>query len=883
MDYSADNIEKTCKDIRSTSSKTRNSTGFNVFRFFIIALLIVIAAGIAMIIGGYRGIIADSPDITAEDVIPSKLKSTMYYSDGTEAVELVGAQSNRTVISIDEMPEDLQHAFIAIEDERFYEHNGIDPKGIMRALIVGLTNGGDFSQGASTITQQLIKITVFNGGAEKTQAERFKRKFQEWHLALELEKQMSKDEILEAYLNTVNFGCGAYGVEAASELYFNKQCSELNLSEAACLAAIVNSPTYDNPVTGQEANARRRQEVLDNMLSLGYITQDQYDEAMADDVYARVQDISAASTDEDVIYTWFEDATITQVIDDLQDKLGYSYEEAVDMVYSGGLQIYLTENKEMQDIVDSYYTDDSNFSTTEYYPYWSLSYINADGEEVNVDQYSIQSYYGLDETDMLFSTVDEAQALIDEYKADNGITDDMITAEKFNPTVQVQSSFVLMDQHTGEVLALSGGRGQKTANRSFNRATDSTRQPGSVFKVLAVYLPGIDSCGMTLASTKVDEPYTTSDGYSPKNSTGTYRGTTTVREAITYSVNVVTVKFMVDDVTPDTAIDYLENLGITTIDREYDSYAPLALGGIYNGVTNLELTAAYASIANGGTYIEPILYSKILDSDGNVLIDNVPEEHRAMKESTAWLLTSAMEDVVSKGTGTPAQIDETGIAEAGKTGTTENSHDLWFVGYTPYFTAGIWLGYDNSIPMEGRIAYSQTEHKQLWANIMSDILEGYDDAEFTMPDSVEKATVCKETGLLPGYGCPTITEYFAKEDIPTERCTGSGSSDSSSSSTTYAVQICSNCGLLATNLTPDSYIVTKYYDDYSDIPTSYCQDVDPSKITDSTDTGSDDSGSTDDSGGTDTSGDTDASGSTDDSGSTDEGDNSSAEEDVTAY
>ena len=882
MDYSERNIEKTCKDIRSRSSKVKNSTGFNVFRFFIIALLIVIACGIAALVGGYRGVIADAPEITADDVKPSRLKSTMYYSDGSEAVELVGAQSNRTVISIDEMPTDLQHAFIAIEDERFYEHNGIDPKGIMRALFVGLTNG-DFSQGASTITQQLIKITIFNGGAEATNAERFKRKFQEWHLALELEKQMSKDEILEAYLNTVNFGCGAYGVEAAAERYFNKHCSELTLSESACLAAIVNSPTYDNPVTGQEANAQRRTEVLDNMLKLGYITQSQYDEAMADDVYARVLDVNSSVSDQETIYTWFEDATISQVIDDLQDKLGYSYKEAVNMVYSGGLQIYLTENKEMQDIVDSYYNDSSNFTTTEYYPYWSITYTDANGQEVNADQYSIQSYYGLDETDMLFSSTDSAQALVDQYKADLGITDDSILAEKFNPTVQVKSSFVLMDQHTGEVLAISGGRGEKTANRSFNRATDSTRQPGSVFKILTTYLPGIDSCGMSLASTKVDAPYTSPDGYNPHNATGTYRGTTTVREAITNSINVVTVKFMVEDVTPEVAIDYLDNLGFTTIDKEHDAYAPLALGGIYNGVTNLELTAAYAAIANGGTYIEPIMYSKILDSDGNVLIDNVPEEHRAMRESTAWLLTSAMEDVVSKGTGTPAQISETGIAEAGKTGTTENSHDLWFVGYTPYFTAGIWLGYDNSISMEGRIAYSQIEHKILWSNIMSDILAGYDDADFTMPDSVEKATVCKNTGLLPGYGCPTITEYFAKDDIPTKKCTEYGGSSSSG----YSVQICSHCGLLATSLTPDSYIVTKYYSDYSDIPQSYCQDVDESKLTNSTsgsstDTDSSSSGTDTGTGtGTDTGGSEDTGG--ENTGESPNQDGEDTGDDVTAY
>ena len=819
MDYSKHNTEKQRKKIRSNAAKSKKKIGFNIFRFSIIAVIIVAVIGIAAAIGGFKGVIDSAPDINVSDVMPSKFKSVMYYPDGTQAVELVGAQANRTLVSIDEVPDALPNAFIAIEDARFYEHNGIDPKGIVRALFVGLADGGSFSQGASTITQQLIKLTVFDGGAETDTIQRFKRKFQEWYLALELEKELSKDEILEAYLNTINLGRGAYGVEAAAERYFDKSCSELTVSECAVLAAIAQSPTYNNPINGQEVNAERREKILNNMLALEFITQEEFDEAMADDVYSRIQEVNEVAQNQNTVYTWFEDAAIDQVLEDLQEKLGYTREEANAALYSGGLQIYLTQNRHIQDIVDSYYLDDSNFTSTEYRLNWALTYLDKDGNEVNIDENSLQSYYGSDNCDLLYDNAEQAQQAIDDFKEGMGITEDDVIAE--TPlsdalTVQAQSSFVLMDQYTGYVLALAGGRGEKTTSRSFNRATQATRQPGSVFKPLAVFLPGIDSCGLTLASTKEDEPYTTPDGYEPFNTNASsYRGTTTVRQAITNSMNVVSVRWLVEDVTPQLGLQYLENLGITTLSETDDCYAPLALGGISEGVTNLELTAAYAAIANGGVYTEPILYTKILDKDGNVLIDNVPEKRTVMKETTAWLLTSAMEDVVTKGTGTAAHISDWGIAQAGKTGTTNEWKDLWFVGYTPYYTAGIWLGYDDSISMRGRISYSYTEHKTLWKNIMDDILEGYEDRDFVMPSDIVRKTVCSKSGLLAsGSGCTPITEYFAAGSVPDEYC-----------SSHIEVEICSECGLLKTDQTPPEYVTTKYFNSWSDIPDEYCQHV----------------------------------------------------------
>ena len=378
MDYSKHNNEKKRKKIRSNAAKSRKKVSFNIFRFTVLAILLIIVVGAAAAIGGFKGVIDSAPDISASDVMPSKLKSVMYYPDGQEAVELVGAQSNRTIASIKDIPDCVPNAFIAIEDNRFYEHNGIDPKGIVRALFVGLSHGGNFSEGASTITQQLIKLTVFDGGAETDTIQRFKRKFQEWYLALKLEKEMSKAEIMEAYLNTINLGRGAYGIEAAAERYFNKKCSDLTISEAAVIAAIAQSPSYNNPIDGQQVNAQRRDKILNNMLTLGFINQQQYDEAKADDVYSRIAEVNEITKDKEVIYTWFEDAAIDQVLKDLQEKLGYTSAEANTALYSGGLQIYLTQNRHIQDIVDRYYNDDDNFPSTEYRLHWALTYKDED-------------------------------------------------------------------------------------------------------------------------------------------------------------------------------------------------------------------------------------------------------------------------------------------------------------------------------------------------------------------------------------------------------------------------------------------------------------------------------------------------------------------------
>ena len=340
MNYGKKKAAKRQKQITSKSAMQAKRVGVRLFKALLLCIIVVAIAGVA---GGglfVKKIIDNSPDITPDDVKPQGFTTLVYADDGTTEIErFVAAGSNRVYKTIDEIPADLQHAFVAIEDERFYEHNGIDPKGIVRAGMIGLTTG-DFSQGASTLTQQLIKNNVFPEFVnEDTFYERLERKLQEQYLALQIEKQMSKDEILEAYLNTINLGQSTLGVQSAYERYFGKDVSELTLSECAVIAGITQNPTLYDPVTNPEENAKRREKVLGNMLDQGYIDQAAYDEAMADDVYSRIQTVNTTMA-ADTSYSYFVDALIEQVMENLQTQLGYTETQAYNAVYSGGLSIY---------------------------------------------------------------------------------------------------------------------------------------------------------------------------------------------------------------------------------------------------------------------------------------------------------------------------------------------------------------------------------------------------------------------------------------------------------------------------------------------------------------------------------------------------------------
>ena len=780
MNYGKKSTAKKRTALISRSSMMGKRARVSFIRALFVSLIALCIAVTCLGVGSFRGVIDTAPDVDDIDIMPLGYATFLYDDAGNQIRKLAAPDSNRLPVTLDQIPVDLQHAVVAIEDERFYEHNGIDVKGILRAGMKALTTG-DFSEGASTITQQLLKNNVFtNWTSESTQLERFTRKIQEQYLAVQVEKKTDKDTILENYLNTINLGAGSYGVQAAARQYFDKDVWDLNLSECATLAGITQNPTKFNPIINPDSNRKRRKEVLQHMLDQNYITQDQYDEALADDVYSRIQAAQEKnSSTENTVYTYFEDELTDQIINDLMNIKGYTKKQATNLLYSGGLKVYTTQDSKIQNILDEEYADPSNYpDTVQYELDYALTVTDPNGNQVNYSKEMLQLYFQNEDPDfdLLFDSPEDGQTYVDKYKASILANGSKVLAERVNFAPQPQSSMSVIDQHTGYVKALIGGRGEKTASLTLNRATDTTRQPGSTFKIVSTYAPALNEKGMTLATTFEDEPYEYPDGSPVNNATRSYNGTTTIRTAIQNSINVVAVKCL-EKVTPELGLKYLDNFGFTTLahgteaDKDAngnvwsDANLATALGGITRGVTNVELCASYAAIANGGNYIKPIYYTKILDHNGNVLIENTAAERSVIKESTAFLLTSAMEDVVKQGTGTACQLDNMPVA--GKTGTTEAYNDLWFVGYTPYYTCAVWSGYDNNEKLPD---YARNFHKALWKKVMTRIHEGLPSKEFEKPASVEKLSVCEETGLLPRAGCPVITEYFDVGTMPTEYC-----------------------------------------------------------------------------------------------------------------
>lgn len=794
MNFGKEGAQKKRREILSKKGKVARKLSTLFFELILVGMFaLVICIGSAGY-GMYQGILASSPGIEDIDATPTGYLSTILDAKGNTIATLVASGSNRVYVTIDEIPLNLQNAFIAVEDERFREHNGIDIKGIIRAGIKGIASRFHFTEGASTITQQLLKNNVFTSWtAEKSQADRFKRKIQEQYLALQLEKVESKDWILENYLNTVNLGQNTLGVQSASRRYFGKDVSELTLSECAVIAGITKNPSGYNPIVHPQENAKRRKKVLNDMKEQGMISKAQYDKAMADAVYSRIQKVNAKQLDKSSVHSYFDDAVTEQVIEDLMDVLGCTQTEAYKRLYNTGLTIYSTQDPDIQAVCDAEVNNLANYPSEPKTSFsLTLAVQKADGEFKYYDEQTMLSYYQSADKNYTinFSSQEEALAAVEQYKAAIMEKGDTVpeNGQTVTFTIQPQAALTVIDQKTGAVRALVGGRGEKTANRTLNRATDSVRQPGSTFKVLAAFAPAIDTGQMSLASVEDDAPYTYANGTPLKNYNKKYKGFTTIREAITHSINVVTVKTLTD-IGIDTGFDYLENhFGFTTL-SDKDHTEALALGGITNGVTNLELTAAYAAIANGGTYIKPRLYTKIIDHDGNVLIDNEPQETEALQETTAWLLTNAMQDVLTEGTGKLARFD--GMALAGKTGTTTKNKDVLFAGFSPYYSLVVWGGYDdNTKQAGGTTAYP----KLIWKSVMSRIHEGLDYKEFEMPSGIVTAEVCKKSGMPVKEGICTndprgdmkYTEYFAKGTVPEEECVHHAS-----------VRVCSVSGMLA--------------------------------------------------------------------------------------
>lgn len=811
MNYGKIAAKRREAEIDAIGTKLRKKTGVAIGKILLAGMLLLAVVGLSAGLGVWKGIIDSAPDISAIDVVPTGYQTIVLDNAGNQTATLVASGANRKYVTIDEVPLYLQQAFIAIEDERFPYHNGIDPKGIIRALAEDIRSGSA-SQGASTITQQLIKNSVLGTTWEselnkKTSLiERVQRKLQEQYLAIRLEQQVSKDWILEEYMNTINLGSNTLGVQAASEKYFGKDVSELTLSESAVIAGITKNPSANNPIIYPENNKKRQKLVLDAMLRLGYITQEEFDEALADDVYSRIEYHNAAT--EHSYNSYFVDAVIDDVFDDLVNDLGWSETEAYKAIYRGGLTIVSTQDQWIQDICDEEANNQEHYPNDVQYSFaLAFQVKKADGSVKHYSNQMMLSYYkaktGNPDYDINYDSIEECDAAIAKYQQDVLEEGDVIVegSTQVSYTLQPEVAMTVIDQYTGEVKALVGGRGEKSGNRTWNRATDTQRQPGSTFKIIAAYAPALDAGGKTLASVQVDAPYTVGQK-TYKNYDDKYRGWTNVRKAITNSINIVTIKTL-QDIGVNLGFQYANKFGFTTLCQD-DKNLGLCLGGLTKGVTNLELTAAYAAIANSGEYLEPKFYSVVYDHDGNVLLDRtkLQESHRVIKPTTAWLLTSAMEDVMIEGTGKKAYFGPD-MAQAGKSGTTTSNRDCLFAGYTPYYTMVVWGGYDdNSAQNSGETSYP----RYIWKNAMARIHEGLEYKEFVQPSGIGMSEVCRESGLLPMdhicendvRGTTVYSEYFDVNTLPTTVC-----------ETHVYVDICEESGAVAGEFCPAEQVITK--------------------------------------------------------------------------
>ena len=688
---------------RKSGKKKKTSKFFRGLTVFGAIICIVIIALIGLVFGSLYGYVEDTELIDVENM-RLNLTSFVYVTDPDtgEAIEYeqLYDSENRIWVPSSKIPEHLKNAFVAIEDERFYSHSGVDIKRFMGAVIQYITKKGDSSYGGSTITQQLIK-NITNDDDYSV-----KRKIQEIYRACNLERELSKEEILEYYLNTIYLSQKCNGVGSASITYFGKEVSELSLAECACIAGITQFPTKYDPFVNPENNKQRQLVILKKMKSLGFITAAEYDSAVKEEVkFAKKKD-----SDKNNYQSYFTDALIDQVIKDMMAEHNYTKDFASKILYNGGLRIYASLDTSMQAAMDKVYLDPSSF-------------------------------------------------------------------QKAAGNVQPQSSMVIMDPYTGLVKALSGGRGEKEGNRTLNRATHTLRQPGSTIKPISVYAPAVEYGLVNPNSIVNDSPISFGD-WKPRNDDRNFAGRITVAAALRGSRNVPAVKIC-NYLTPEASFDYVKNnFHISTLVKERTKnnmvysdlgLASIALGGLTDGVSVLEMCAAYAAFPNGGKYIKPSFYTKITDSDGNIILDHKATEQIAMSETTARDMISMMTNVVTGGTGTAARIS--GMNVAGKTGTTSSNHDRWFVGYTPYYVGAVWFGYDEPAPLRG---FSPNPAAVAWRKVMEPIHQNLPNKEFLSDEKDGKYSimVCAKSGMRASPKCPSLTsKAYESSKIPTELCT----------------------------------------------------------------------------------------------------------------
>ena len=799
MNYSKESRDKIEKKDKKNSTQIKKKGKITAFRVIIITLIITIFAGVGAALGIFIGIIKSAPDPSTIDISPQgNYTSFIYDSDGNRMDSFEPAE-NREYVELKDIPEHLQKAVIVTEDERFYQHNGIDIRGIFRALVENFKTG-DTTQGASTITQQLVKNTT---GAKDTT---IKRKIQEQYLAVKFEELYSKDTILEYYLNTMALGRGVMGVRTASKRYFGKDVQELSIAESAVIAGITQNPSQYDPISKPENNWDKAKIILGKLKDQEYITVAEYDAALKENPYENILAVHQEFLDKEP-HSYFVDALFNQLVEDLEG-LGHTEDAAKKMIYGGGLEIYSTLDKNMQRIADTHIQDESLYPPELYKIQldYSVSGTNSNGEKFQHQVYNV-----------ILNSEDDIEAFKEQQLEEWGVTSEDDYIEGLIKQPQPQASFVLMDYRTGQVKALSGGRGEKS-NLSFNYATQAKRQPGSTFKVLAAYAPAIDlgllSPGSVISGKPVSYKLDNGKTYTPDNwpTDDRHDKSFTVRDAIADSMNVIAVRTVADIVGIDEAFDYLQRFGFTTLEESDKGYS-LPLGGIA-GVTPLELNAAYGAIANDGVYVEPVFYTKVKDREGRVIIDNTNEaivanSRAVIKQSTAHMLTDMMINVVDgpgRHTGSTVRKYFKNMPVAGKTGTTTADKDLLFAGYTPYYVGTIWTGYSIPKPLSSR---DNSYHLKIWGKIMDDIHKDLEYKSFPKVEmtntGVSEIRICTLSGKLATELCEKDPDHGVKHEFFT-----SGQKPTQYCDLHVEVEICTESGKIANEYCPKEVVKKEF-------------------------------------------------------------------------
>lgn len=664
------------------------------FRGFLSGLLIVAIVftivGTGVFVGMYAAVMTEIEDMNIDTLVKNQ-SSFAYYTDASgkiQELEMLSTTNNSIWVDAAEINNNVKNAAVAIEDERFYKHNGIDLKRTFGATVkyalskVGI---GDASYGGSTITQQVIKNITKEKDKSAT------RKIKEILRAMALEKQCTKDEILTLYLNIVYFANQCYGVESAAQLYYGKSANQLSVPEAAAIVGITQTPSKFDPYAHPENTLDKRNVVLKKMYELDMIDRNEYKSASE----SALGVVPKKVNNEKKISSYFVDQVVLDVMNDLQTQKAYSSEFAEQQVFNGGLKIYTTMDLGIQQRMESIYQNTSNF-----------------------------------------------------------------------PNSGIQSAMVVIDPYTGAVKGMVGGIGQKTA-RGLNRATQSTRQPGSAIKPLSVYAPCLENEVITEGTVVKDEKITIgSDNWEPKNSYSGFKGNMLAVEALGRSANIPAVKFL-EMLGITKSYNFMEKkLGFTTLVNDDKNYSSLALGGLTKGVTVEEMASAYSVFANGGKYYKPYTYTKVVNALGEVILENSAVSEAALSSSTAYVMADMLSYPVTASYGTGRSADLGNMPTYGKTGTTNDNYDKWFVGFTPYYVGAVWYGYDQP----KAISASSNPAVAVWKKVMASIHENLTPRELNVPSGVREISICKNSGNLPGSGCSKFTAYFKPGTEPSKRC-----------------------------------------------------------------------------------------------------------------